>query len=1254
MDAGADVESGEDAGADAGACPTGQHPDGNGGCECDPGTHATPDGCAPDETCMPSTCGGHGACSDGGGAIECTCDAGYSGAFCEGCDVAGGYIPDGKGGCTNTPCNPNPCPQDKSNCSVKDGMIACDCSAGTHEENGVCVPDVTCMPTTCGGHGQCSEMGGTLTCACDPGWAAPWCGACDETQGYHPDGQGGCTTDPCTPNPCKEPNKGSCTAQGGTPVCGCDAGHHDEGGTCVVDQVCAPDSCSGHGACSDEGGVVTCACDAGYTGATCNACDVAGGYHDDEMGGCTQDPCTPNPCKEPNQTTCVANGPLATCGCDAGWHDDGQGGCTQDPCVPNPCAAQNQACMSQNGQPVCYTPACDDGNPCTADSVMGGICAHTTLPNGSACSTTLCLSGQTCQAGTCAGGAQVSCDDGNPCTADSCNAITGCGHAADDGLVPEDGIACTVDKCAGGTPSNTPSNALCDDGLWCTGVEICSPASPAADGDGCIETNVPSPPPASGPCVTVGACDEATKSFPVVPKPVGSSCNDGIACTTGDACVAGGACAGAVTGDCTGMGACATTSALPGTIDIPMVSISGKITMNGQPLPATNPGYSTTTSLYLKAKDTGAMHALSSFWYSGASYTLYGPNFTSKLVAGVYDLVYRRAWDSQYNTVGDTVANDKIPNGMRILGTDLIIGAGTSSLNVDIPMATVTGTITMNGQPLPATNPGYSTTTTLYLKAKDTGAMHVLANFWYSGASYTLYGPNFTSKLVAGTYDLYYRRAWDSQYDTVGDTVANDKIPNGMRILQKDVVIKPGANNLAIDIPAATVTGTITMNGQPLPATNPGYSTTTTVYLKAKDTGAMHVLASFWYSGASYTLYGPNFTSKLVAGTYDVLYRRAWDSQYDTVGDTVANDKLPNGMRVLMKDLEIAPGANNLAIDIPAATVTGTITMNGAPLPATNPGYSTTTTLYMKAKDTGAMHVLASFWYSGASYTLYGPNFTSKLVAGTYDVLYRRAWDSQYDTVGDTVANDKIPNGMRVLMTDVVIKPGANNLAIDIPMATVSGTITMNGAPLPATNPGYSTTTSLYLKAKDTGAMHVLASFWYSGASYTLYGPNFTSKLVAGTYDVVYRRAWDSQYNTVGDTVANDKIPNGMRVLKANVVVAPGANNLAIDIPMAPMGGAITMNGAPLPATNPGYSTTTSFYLRARDTGAMHVLASFWYSGASYTLYGPNFTSKLVGGTYDVLYRRAWDSQYNTVGDTVANDKIPNGMRLLGSCYTVP
>jgi hypothetical protein len=496
-------------------------------CECEPGFHQVGALCEPDEGCTDSTCGGHGTCTLDDDGPSCACDAGYVGTNCEACDA--GFLPDGNGGCSETPCSPNPCSErGRERCEATATGPECRCSAGWHDEGGDCVEDTTCSATTCGGHGACSMTGTDLSCACDDGWAGARCDACDETGGYHADGAGGCTMDPCLPSPCGEPMRGVCVAEPTGARCDCDPGTHDAGGACVIDDVCTPDSCSMRGECVIEGGVRACACDEGFAGDACERCDS--GYHDDGAGGCTTDPCLPSPCTMPNRGMCSPGGAGTICECDAGYHEDGVGGCTTDPCRPDPCAASNQACRAVGGVAECYTPPCDDMNPCTIDAVAGGRCMHTMRADGSSCSTSICRRSEMCTAGVCGGGSAVVCDDSNPCTSDRCVEPTGCAYVNDDTLVPADSYACTVDRCSAGRASHTPSNALCDDALFCNGAETCVPG-PTADPRGCLRSAAPVAPGPSTPCRSYGACDEASDSFPLSTLPAGASCDDHIACT---------------------------------------------------------------------------------------------------------------------------------------------------------------------------------------------------------------------------------------------------------------------------------------------------------------------------------------------------------------------------------------------------------------------------------------------------------------------------------------------------------------------------------------------------------------------------------------------------------------------------------------------------------------------------------------------------------------------------------------------------
>jgi hypothetical protein len=85
----------------------------------------------------------------------------------------------------------------------------------------------------------------------------------------------------------------------------------------------------------------------------------------------------------------------------------------------------------------------------------------------------------------CNPGSAVNCDDGNPCTDDSCDPILGCQHSNNTDPC-DDGNACTViDTCNGGSCGGTP--VVCNDSNPCT-VDSCNPQS------GCVFTPITAPP----------------------------------------------------------------------------------------------------------------------------------------------------------------------------------------------------------------------------------------------------------------------------------------------------------------------------------------------------------------------------------------------------------------------------------------------------------------------------------------------------------------------------------------------------------------------------------------------------------------------------------------------------------------------------------------------------------------------------------------------------------------------------------------
>lgn len=203
--------------------------------------------------------------------------------------------------------------------------------------------------------------------------------------------------------------------------------------------------------------------------------------------------------------------------CDPATCDDGNACNGVERCVDGACVP---------GTP----PNCDDGNACTADRCEPSVgCVQTPVADGTSCGDGNACNGQeTCQAGTCTAGAPPACEDGNPCTAKSCDPVLGCvATPVADGTSCSDGNACNgeercqVGACVAGTP---PS---CDDGNVCTS-DTCDPDAggcvnlPVVDGASCGDGNA---------CNGEETCHAGTCLVGAPPK-----CDDGNACNGTESC----------------------------------------------------------------------------------------------------------------------------------------------------------------------------------------------------------------------------------------------------------------------------------------------------------------------------------------------------------------------------------------------------------------------------------------------------------------------------------------------------------------------------------------------------------------------------------------------------------------------------------------------------------------------------------------------------------------------------------------------
>jgi MYXO-CTERM domain-containing protein len=401
------------------------------------------------------------------------------------------------------------------------------CYDVSHCTSGFCV-DGVCCDTACDQPCEACDLAGSFG-SCAPADDGASCSDGNVCNGDEICDQGVCLAG--TPLDCDDGN--ICTADQCDPVDGCENGALPDGSACPDSDLCNGDETCQAGVCQagtapDCDDLNTCTqdgCDA-LTGCTNTA--VADGTACDgglcgssscQAGVCTPtdpdfcengDPCTDNSCDPasgclynptPDGTLCpdgdVCDGTEI---CQAGvcqetiplvCNDDNP--CTEDSCDPvtgctNVDLADGTACgdgacgsmICASGQCVLADPdVCDDGDPCTADSCDdAGGCQHAPAADGTPCpDADACNGEETCQSGVCQAGAPLDCDDSDPCTQDTCNAASGCVHTDSS---CDDGNPCTTDFC---DQENGCVNQDKPDGWECGDCKICSSGACADDPD---------------------------------------------------------------------------------------------------------------------------------------------------------------------------------------------------------------------------------------------------------------------------------------------------------------------------------------------------------------------------------------------------------------------------------------------------------------------------------------------------------------------------------------------------------------------------------------------------------------------------------------------------------------------------------------------------------------------------------------------------------------------------------------------------
>ena len=386
---------------------------------------------------------------------------------------------------------------------------------------------------------------------------------------------------------------------------------------CNDDNPCTRDTCGATGCTFDPAPLRGTTCNDGNATTFDDVCTASGSCAG-TPGQCEVDadcPASTNVCAGPQVCSghmCVAGAPRAdgtTCSdgnattrfdiCEAGvcrgyacgsdaQCGDGEACNGSERCVSRSCVAGTPMVCGDgdvcNGTETCRASACvagtamqcptDDG-PCFdafCDPAAG--CRVQLHPEGSTCSSTSGVPGQ-CAAGVCTppqACLTTGCNDGNPCTRDTCGA-TGCtfdpapmrGTTCSDGNATTFDDVCTASGSCAGTPGQCEVDTDCAASTdMCAGPRVCSShmcvsSAPRADGTTCSDGNASTRFDVcqSGVCRGFACGSDA-------------QCSDGEACNGAERCVSNACVAGPpmVCGDgdvCNGAETCRNSTCLAGT-----------------------------------------------------------------------------------------------------------------------------------------------------------------------------------------------------------------------------------------------------------------------------------------------------------------------------------------------------------------------------------------------------------------------------------------------------------------------------------------------------------------------------------------------------------------------------------------------------------------------------------------------------------------------------------------------------------------
>ena len=492
-------------------------------------------------------------------------------------------------------------------------------------------------------------------------------------------------------------------------------------------------------------------------------------------------------------------------------------------------------------------------------------------------------------------------------------------------------------------------------------------------------------------------------------------------------------------------------------------------------------------------------------------------------------------------------------------------------LNINLETFTLSGTLTLNSATMPDNTQEYYEQESrggLTFRNKDSGDSTYVSIDAAGSAS-------FIVELFKGSYDVTFSPN-DDDYQNV--------LPELNVVLENDVVVDSQLTK-NFNLETVQVSGKITLDNAVMPNNTQEYYEQESrggLTFRNSESGDSKYVSINASGAAAYII-------KLFKGSYDISFSPN-DDDYQNV--------LPELNVILEKNVTFNSDMAK-SYDLETATITGTVTLDGAVMPNNTQEYYEQESrggITFTNRESGDSKYVSINASGAASYSM-------KLFKGSYDLSFSPN-DDDYQNV--------LPELNMILDSEVdVSSVTAKNYNLET--STISGTVTLNGGMMPNNTMEYYEQESrggITFKNRESGDSKYVSINASGAASYSI-------KLYKGTYDLSF---------SPNDDDYQDVLPE-MNVILDTKVDVSSVTTKDYDLETAAVTGTVTLNGGMMPNNTMEYYEQESrggITFRNRESGDSKYV-SINASGAA------SFSVEVFKGSYDLSFSPNNDDYQNVL-----------------------